>query len=238
MSPKDTREENKRLGLALQTVRHGTGNQLAMLAAILALQARASDDPRVRQALETAQQRVCAIADAMRLDALGDADELVSSKVLVERSVDSLSDFASQAGIEIEVDVQEVQFQREDAFSYMLIINELVVNSLRHAFPHKTSGKVSIRFGRQSGAAGEFLVLVVEDDGIGRLGKSAAGAGIGTTAIASATQSLGAEFCEEPCFLNGEQRGLRTTVSRPCAEPLPVATLPVPHRIGRGRHSR
>ena len=144
-------QENRRLVLALQSARHSAGNQLALLAALLARQSRTSRESEVRRALQTAQLRIHAVANAMRPDALGDTSEFVCSKSLVERAVEGLLELASDAGVEIEVDVQEFRLQRDDAFSYMLIINELTVNSLKHAFPNSMGGVIRLRFAHEPG---------------------------------------------------------------------------------------
>jgi two-component sensor histidine kinase len=206
-------KENQRLVLSLQTVRHSAGNQLALLAALLARQARGDEDPRVRRALQTAQLRVHAFANAMRLDALGDVNEFVNSAMVIERAVESVLELAADAGIEIEVDVQEFPVQRDDAFSFAVIINELAVNSLKHAFPRNIGGAIRIRFAREPSAVGEITVLVVEDNGVGRA-PGHTRAGLGATAIASAAQGLGAKLLEEPARTEGERRGLRTTISK------------------------
>ena len=211
-------EENRRLVLALQAVRHSAGNQLALLAALLARQARASGEPKIQEALQTAQLRVHAVANAMRPDTRGDVSEFVSSKSLVERAVAGLLDLASDAGVEIKVDVQEFRLRRDDAFSFMLIINELAVNSLKHAFPNAMGGVIRLRFTHEFSHGGGTMVLVVEDNGVGRAGDSVR-AGLGATVVGSAAQALGAESFEEYCRTDSERRGLRTTVSKPHPRP-------------------
>lgn len=205
-------EENRRLVLALQAARHSVGNQLALLAALLARQSRAADNPEIGQALQTAQLRVHAVAAAMRPDTRADGSEFVSSKTLVERAVEGLLELASNAGVEIEVDVQDFRLRRNDAFSYMLIISELAVNSLKHAFPDNMGGAIRVRFTHDPGD--EAPVLMIEDNGVGRTDDPAR-AGLGSTVIGSAVQNLGAKLLEESCRADGERRGLRTTISRP-----------------------
>ena len=205
-------EENRRLVLALQAARHSVANQLALLAALLARQSRGAETPEIGQALQIAQLRVHAVAAAMRPDTRADTSECVSSKTLVERAVEGLQALASDAGVEIEVDVQEFRLQRDDAFSYMLIINELAINSLKHAFPNNMGGAIRVRFTHELGD--EALVLMIEDNGIGRTDDPVR-AGLGATVIGSAAQNLGAKLLEESRWADGERRGLRTTISRP-----------------------
>lgn len=205
-------EENKRLQLALQTVRHNMGNHLALLSAMLVRQARASDEPAIREGLQAAQRRVHAVAESMRLDVVGAVNDCVSSTTLVERTIATFSGLATGAEVKIEAEVQEFPLRRDDALSFMLILNELVANSLKHAFPGDMGGVVRIRLTHQPNAVGGSIVLVVEDNGVGRAER--ARAGLGTTVIASATQRLDAKMFEEQVVTDDQRPGLRTTISR------------------------
>jgi two-component sensor histidine kinase len=207
-------EENRRLELAIKTVRHSAGNQLALLSAMLARQARSSGDPALQNALTTAQLRVHAVAESLRAAGWGEAGGSVSAKSLVERVAGSLSELAASAGVTIEVDVQELALERDEAASFMLIVNELTVNSLKHGFPNDMSGTIRIRFAQDADAPDRSLALMVEDNGIGRR-RDDDYPGLGTTVILAAVQSLGAKLVEERTCANGERRGLRTTILKP-----------------------
>jgi len=208
-------EENRRLQLALQTVRHSAGNQLALLSAMLARQARVSGDPSIQQALKSAQRRVHTIAETLRIDGAGEDGEFVNAKPLIERLAEGLSDLTANAEVKIELDISEdIALQRDQAISFMLIINELVVNSLKHAFPQNMTGEIRIRFSQVSNAAGHFLALEVEDNGIGRV-RDDATAGLGTTVILAAVQSLHAKLVEDRRFADDGRRGIKTVVLKP-----------------------
>jgi len=208
-------DENKRLRSVLQTVRHNAGNHLALLAAMLARQGRASENPLVQQALQTAQGRVSIIAETMRLDRLGEDSEFVSAKALVERVVAGLSEYAANAQIRIDVDVQDLMRKGDEAISLMLIVNEVAVNSLKHAFPDNMTGVIGIRGMIEPSVRGNSLVLVVEDDGIGQP-RDSARAGFGATVISATAQSLGAKVIEERRYADGERLGSRTTIVKAC----------------------
>ena len=207
-------ESNRRLEIAMRAVRHSAGNQLALLSAMLARQARTSGDPTVQGALATAQRRVHAVAETLRLDGWGEDGEKVNSKLLVERVAGGLSELAASAEVKIEIDVQELPLNRDEAHSIMLIVNELTINSLKHAFPNNMPGQIRVRLAQQADSAGRFLALTVEDNGIGRNPDDAC-AGLGTTVILAAVKSLGAQLVEERRDANGERRGLRTKVMKP-----------------------
>ena len=207
-------ENSRRLELAIQSVRHSTGNQLALVSAMLARQARTSGDPAIQQALVTAQRRVHAVAETLRLCGLREDGESVSAKLLAERVAGGLSELAASAQVKIELDVEELALQRYEAGSFMLIMNELAVNSLKHGFPNNMPGEIRIRFAQESHGVGRFLALVVEDDGVGRTSWGA-NSGLGTSVMLAAAQSLGAKLVEDCRWGVGERRGLRTTILKP-----------------------
>lgn len=209
--------ENKRLELALQGVRHTAGNHLALLSAILARHARATDDPHVRNELETARSRIYAIAEAMRILGAPPDGDLVPARTLFERVVSGLSDFALNARIKIELGVEDLMVNGDDGVSLMLIMNELVVNSLRHAFPDNIGGTIRISFGLVAGAVVQSVVMVVEDDGIGMDPKMTP-PGLGRTLIQTAAQSLGATLVQESRQTNSVRCGSRTSIIKPCVD--------------------
>ncbi len=66
--------------------------------------------------------------------------------------------------IKLKMNIGDVSFGVSDAMSCGLIINELVSNSLKHAFPEGRSGEVSVSL-RSTGK--DKFELVVGDDGVG-----------------------------------------------------------------------
>ena len=64
--------------------------------------------------------------------------------------------------IAVNVEATELYLPSEQAVSLGLIVNELVTNSLKHAFPGDLPGMVHVTLSSEAG-----VVLVVQDDGIG-----------------------------------------------------------------------
>ena len=140
--------------------------------------------------------------------------DLVSARTLYDRVVRGLSDFAFNARVKIELGVEDVMVSGDDGVSLMLIMNELLVNSLRHAFPDNIGGTIRISFGLTAGAVGPSVVLVVEDDGIGMDPKTTP-PGLGQTLIQTAAQSLGATMVQESRETNSVRCGSRTSIIKP-----------------------
>jgi len=66
--------------------------------------------------------------------------------------------------IALEINVDEIQLCLDIAIPCGLIVNELVLNALKHAFPDGRSGEVSIHFGVVDA---DHLILAVRDTGVG-----------------------------------------------------------------------
>jgi two-component sensor histidine kinase len=93
-----------------------------------------------------------------------------------------------------------------------LIINELVLNVLKYAFPDDMEGKVQIRFGRVE----DDYVLSVEDDGVGfDPAAPPRGTGIGTQIVRSLTAQLGGQLELAPACPDGNRPGVRWTMRFP-----------------------
>jgi two-component sensor histidine kinase len=93
--------------------------------------------------------------------------------------------------LSIEVTVDDSVVDPNKSFSLGLIVTELVINALKHAFPGHARGKIVVD--RRSNEAG--WNLSVKDDGIGLpTGTRRAKAGLGTGIIEALTKHLGASF--------------------------------------------
>jgi two-component sensor histidine kinase len=65
--------------------------------------------------------------------------------------------------ITLNIDVDDIMLDINTSIPLGLIVNELVTNSLKHAFPHGESGEINIKFHSQN----DKYILEVKDDGIG-----------------------------------------------------------------------
>ena len=150
----------------LKEIHHRVKNNLQVISSLLNLQAAKLDNPSARSMFAKSQDRVYSIAlvheklyqspDLSHVN----FDEYVRS--LVQSLFQSLD--AANRGVAAKVDVSPVRLSVDKAIPCALIINELVTNSLKHAFPTPRTGSVNIRM-RPCG--GEQLELTIEDDGIG-----------------------------------------------------------------------
>ena len=154
-------EKNK--DLLLRELGHRTQNNLALVASVLSLQARAKDNSEARSALDKAVARVQAIASAHEHFQPFRHDGRIEMRPYLEMLCTHLGDSLREVRpIAVKVEADDVHLRTEQAVPLGLIVNELVTNALKHAFPDDRSGTIGISLKR-----GSSLDLVVEDNGVG-----------------------------------------------------------------------
>lgn len=144
----------------LREVDHRVKNNLQMIASLIQLQVRRTEDEAVRTALRTVLGRVGAVATVHRRLFQGDPSRFDAAEFLR----DLATDMAGQAGrddIRIQLELAPVTLPAGSAAPFALVANELLDNALRHAFPGH-GGTVCLWLEGEGGGR-----LTVADDGVG-----------------------------------------------------------------------
>ena len=151
------------LGNALREIDHRTHNNFQTVMSLLTLQARQAPDPPVRAALKEAVARVKAVSLAYQKLALSSEGlESVRLQDHLQELCDQLAEGILPDTVTLQTDLDPVTLPYEEAVCIGIIVNELVTNALKHAFP-EDRGEI-----RVSAAASEGQVIVeVADDGRG-----------------------------------------------------------------------
>jgi two-component sensor histidine kinase len=162
----ELRASVKEKEILLRELNHRVKNNLQVVASLLNLQAHRLPDPSARELLIDTHHRVRSIALVHeKLYQSKDLSEL-NFDHYVHTLVDNLfhAQNAVERGITSAIDAGGIRLSVSTAIPCGLIINELVTNSLKHAFPERRSGSVHIRLQERERKSVELLV---EDDGIG-----------------------------------------------------------------------
>ena len=147
----------------IREIHHRVKNNLQTVAALLRMQARRVSAPQARVALEEAMRRVSAIALVHETLSVAGEDELDFDEV-VDRLLGVLSEVTGASG--------RVALRRTGSFGVLtaaiatplvLVLAELVQNSVEHGFGDTGSGTVEISANRER----TVLTVVVIDDGAG-----------------------------------------------------------------------
>jgi PAS domain S-box-containing protein len=150
----------------LKEVHHRVKNNLQVISSLLNLQSRYVKDRQALEMFKESQSRVRSMAliheklyqseDLARIDIAGYIRDLISS---LFRSYG-----ASAAAIKVKTDVHDILLDINAAIPCGLIINELVSNCLKHAFPDGRGGKLVTELRSDND---KHCSLIVSDNGIG-----------------------------------------------------------------------
>jgi two-component system, sensor histidine kinase PdtaS len=176
------------LDKALKEIDHRTSNNYQTVLALVLAQARGTGDEQARQALQQVADRIRAIASASATMAFGsEKPEDIRLGPYLQEICEQIEKGLFRPGIRLDCDLADVTAKSEQASAVSIIVNELVTNALKHAFPDERDGVVHVRLRRSSGD----LELEIEDDGVG-IGGSARGrgSGLGNRLIATFTKQL------------------------------------------------
>jgi PAS domain S-box-containing protein len=150
----------------LKEIHHRVKNNLQVISSMLNLQALHLPDAQARDMFAESQGRVQSIA--LVHESLYQAKDLssVSFVEYLHSLVSAVFQAQSAPGgrIESQVDAAEMRLPVGIAIPCGLIVNELVTNALKHAFPGGREGKIRVRLRRSDD---ERVELTVADDGIG-----------------------------------------------------------------------
>src|SRR5262249_43798648 len=140
-------------------------NNLQIIVSLFNLQASQIKDAEARQLLKAGQSRVRAIALVhQKLYQSPDLGHIGFARYLRELATQLFHSFGvDKDRVALRVTGTDVYLGVDTAIPCALIVNELVCNSLRHAFPDDRHGEIAIDF--RTDARG--LMLTVRDNGIG-----------------------------------------------------------------------
>jgi len=153
--------------LLLSEIHHRVKNNMQIASSLLRIQSRRSDDPTTRSILDDSRNRISAMA--LIHETLYKPANL--SSVSLKEYIDELTiNLFDSCGVDSDritllTDVDSISLNIETATPCGLIINELVTNSLKHAFPDRRLGVIALSLKRNENAGG--YLLTVADNGIG-----------------------------------------------------------------------
>lgn len=153
----------------LREIHHRVKNNMQVICSLLQLQANVTDNEAFQDALADSQNRVMAMAAVHEILFSSENVALIELEHLVSRLVSNISQaFRGYKGhIDFHTDVINVPIQIEQAVPLALVINELVTNSLKHAFPEGRPGKICVSANINPD---KYLEIGVWDDGVGMPG--------------------------------------------------------------------
>lgn len=163
--------------ILLRELHHRVKNNLQTLLGILALAEQRATVPKAREVIGDARMRVEALAVLQRLlYASGDLAS-VDGAAFLEQVCANVERAFRRPGITIRVRSAKVPMSLDVASALGLIVNELLMNAFKHAFPDREKGEVLVSLNQVDGPGGA-LVLVVADNGRGLEPMQVSGTGL------------------------------------------------------------
>lgn len=149
----------------LSEIHHRVKNNLAIVSGLMQLQVYEEENPYLQEKL---------IACITRIQAIGSIHELLyqshslaqlrfdkSIQLLANNLIDTYDQLQT---IDLNLDLSPITININQGVPACLIINELIINAIQHAFPQNEGGQISIELSKNKD---EILTLSISDDGKG-----------------------------------------------------------------------
>ena len=220
--------------ILLQEVRHRVANSLQIIASVLLQNARKTLSDETRGHLKDAHHRVMSVAALERLLA-GSGEPHVELQAYFTQLCDSIaaSMIADADHISLVVTGAPGIVDARVSVSLGLIVTELVINALKHAFPDHRSGKIIVAFDVQ----GPNWSLSVVDDGVGMPSDPAdVRAGLGTNIIQALARQLSATIATDARHVGTRVVVTHSQVALVDDDAAPVAAASGVHRPATRAH--
>jgi PAS domain S-box-containing protein len=213
--------------MLLEEMRHRVANSLQIIASILLIKARTVQSEETRLQLEDAHQRVLSVAAVQQHLHVAGGGKPIEIGTYLTKLCETLAQsmIGDSRPIALKVDADAGTAISRDAVSLGLIVTELVMNALKHAFPgEKPDAAIVVSYR----VAGTDWKLTVSDNGIGKpdVSSSQTKPGLGTGLVKALTGQLDA-LMETASDTRGTAVSITHATFR---EPSKVDEIVLPHR--------
>ncbi|GGD58624.1 sensor histidine kinase [Muriicola marianensis] len=186
------RIQNEEKEFLLKEIHHRVKNNLEIVSSLLSLQADQILDPKVKSAMIKSQQRVHSMSMIHQRLYQGKSLSHIEMKDYFRNLGNYvIHSYGKEDLITLDCEMEPITVDIDHAIPIGLIVNELLSNALKYAFPDDRKGHIRISLYQR----GSVLHLEVSDDGIGKdNGHGTEGTGFGTQLIALLTTQLDGEM--------------------------------------------
>jgi PAS domain S-box-containing protein len=159
------RESLKEKEILLSEIHHRVKNNLAVISGILQLQVYHTDNKKVNKALKESQSRIQSMSLVHEMLYQSESMAFINYKKYVNDLLQAISSMHLNEDRDIDIisEVEEVKFDLNQAIPCSLLLNEIIVNSYKHAFDDQSKGFIRVKMREEEGK----VHLIVEDNGVG-----------------------------------------------------------------------
>jgi chemotaxis protein methyltransferase CheR len=219
-------------------MQHRVANSLQIIASILLIKARTVQSEEARLQLEDAHQRVLSVSAVQKHLNVSGRNEPIEIASYLSKLCDTLAQsmIGDSRPITLKVESDAGTAISREAVSIGLIVTELVMNALKHAFPDsKPDAAIVVSYK----VAGTDWKLTISDNGIGKpdVKASESNAGLGTSLIKALAKQLDARV-DIVCDGHGTAVSMTHATFKTKSAPVTKAAVFVPANVPAEEASR
>jgi len=165
MAEKQIKASLEEKEVLLREIHHRVKNNLQIISSLMSLQSEYTKEPETLKMFQESKNRIRSMALIHeKLYQSGDMAHIDFGEYL-KSLIEMLSTFHKEKkdDVNVNLDCEDVFLEIDTAISMGLIVNELVSNCFKHAFPLERKGEIEINLSKMS----EGYLLEVADDGVG-----------------------------------------------------------------------
>ena len=148
----------------LKEIHHRVKNNLQLVMSLLNIQAQDSQHISIEDFLEKGQSRIATISLIHQNLYLSDNFAHIDFQTYLETLVSNIKNTFNENKVDIAIDTFGNTFDLDTAIPLGLIINEIVCNALKHAFPKDMEGQIQIAIQKKES---NLFELLIGDNGVG-----------------------------------------------------------------------
>src|SRR3954469_17525387 len=173
--------------LLLRELVHRVKNDFQAASHLLWIQSTQVTHPGTKEALRAAADRISIMGRVhTRLTHQNQCEKVNLEAFLRELAADLQAPLIGSRLISLDLDVEAILVSQKQAVYIGLIVNELLTNALKYAFPDDRLGRVVVTLKRE----GDHVLLQVADNGVGTLPEVVEMTGLGTGLVRTLVQLL------------------------------------------------
>lgn len=177
----------------LAEIHHRVKNNLAVISGLLQLQSFSSENEEVKKALTDSQLRIQSIALVHEMLYENETLAYINYDNYINDLLQAISSMYQNDGqqIKLETELEPIKLSINKAIPCSLLLNELVVNSFKHAFKDVNSGQIYVSLSQQANK----IILILSDNGRGFTENDFNNSGsLGSTLIKTLVNQLKGKF--------------------------------------------
>lgn len=151
--------------IAVKEMHHRIKNSLQMIVSLISLQIRRADSEATREALLEISSRIRSIVLTHQMLEQSGTDDMVSLKEVTGSIANNVMRIGNpDFSVSLSITGDDFEVDSDTATTVALIINELILNSIKHAFNGRNDGEIRIRIDKENVS---YCRVTVSDNGSG-----------------------------------------------------------------------